>query len=153
MSTPIPDDYRPPIKAQFKAEVSILRFNGSSDGYRVEIKDRDSGARMLVILSLEEFARCLGGLVSDAAGQAIRLPLFGTTEERKSELVPHSASSYLPSDAPRTPEEDESLRPFEVDGWRGHTTDMRNQHRGDGKGSCRVGFSRDVLIEGGGEEA
>lgn len=111
----------------------------------------DSEARVQfleVAMTAEQFALAVTNLVvPDVKAEVLELDLVGTISEHKEEFVPHNPNKRAQMDEARTDEEAASLFPFEVDGWIGRTSDLRNFHRNltvDMVNGYRVTFTRNV---------
>lgn len=129
--------------------LSVTRPQGGNyDDQQIEIKieDRVSGVRFLEIkVSLPGFARLLTGLSNvPAMASYAALDTIGLIRETKTEhvTIPTSYAKVLTGDAIN------ALSKFEVDGWVGYKSDLKNGHRmirsGDGTSTYAVSFTRFV---------
>lgn len=91
---------------------------------------------------LKEFAELITGLSRVDCEVDFRPDLVGKKREHKEEVVPFKGF-HIQSEAKGKQAAAKALKPFEVDGWKGHVEDLFNGHRG-GQGRYRVRFVRHV---------
>lgn len=127
----------------------LMSKASSSEGQRmhITIEDKISGCRVLEIyMSLEEFAKALTASYGEATIEHFPNSPVGKKHEHKTEVVPIPKKDefHLRNKPERVKE---LLKPFEVDGWRGNTSDMTNHHCFVPNKGQSVGFHRYVDIE------
>lgn len=125
-----------------KGNLSITRPH-YSDGTKlihINLTDESSGCQVVEIrLSPEQFAEVLVG--SSQRGCEFDFNdsgVIGKIREYKEEIVPR------PKKYKDKEEVAEILKPFEIDGWKGHKEDVTNSHLWVGTGNVMVGFHRYV---------
>lgn len=111
-------------------KITISRTQGGSredKPIRIEIQDGSSRTRFLeVYMSLEAFASAVTGLgYQDVEFTLYKNAPVGKVHEYKTEKV------FFPSFYHREPSKEalDATQIFEVDGWRGETSDLCNHHR------------------------
>lgn len=130
-----------------KLELTINRTTGGRDEtpISVRVEDATSGCRMLeAYFRLDDFMEILTGRAGISAdGEYWPDVPVGCTREHKEENV------RRPKNYKETPEDDEILKPYEVNGWIGRRDDLHNHHRWVEKNKVRVSFSRYLRPDGG----
>lgn len=117
-----------------KGKISIFRSHGGGHDDRIHISITEENSRVEFFdgfMSCEEFGKVVTGLSHQPIEFEFRPEKVGMIAENKFELVPK------PKDYRNKEEAKELLKPFEVDGWKGHIDDMFNIH-------CRAGDKQRV---------
>ncbi len=125
-----------------KGNLSITRPH-CSDGTKliyINLTDESSGCEVVEIrISPEQFAEVIvGSSQRDCEFDFNSGGVIGKVHEYKQEIVP-KPKKYKDKE-----EIAEILKPFEVDGWKGSTSDITNRHKSVGTDNVRVGFHRYV---------
>ena len=144
------------------ATLTISRLQGGGEAeqrpFRIVIEDETSRTTVLELrLTGKQFAEALTGVVSTDIPATMFPKHIGKVHEHKYEIVAwlpgRTKERWSSGRGPRTKKEAEALKPFEVDGWFGIHTDLRNHHRAvtleDGRRAVRVAFHRYIDPTGG----
>jgi hypothetical protein len=137
-------------KSKGRLQISRTMSNRGPDVMSIEVVDDSSGVHFLRIdLTPHDLMCALTGRVTSIEMEIRGAHLIGTISEHKTELVKWKAYSQKTDDRKglddheRSPSVDKILAPFEIDGWRGSSSDLFNGHRSEGEFQ-RVGFHRYV---------
>ncbi len=130
---------------EYQGFISLGRVHGSGKDDEVWIEVADAGNR-IEFLCLKISLADLASLITQEANVSCRFALRGIQEigkqiEHKTEIV--SYQSFGPRKDAKTAKET-ALKPFEVDGWRGHLDDLGNMHCQIDSNHYRVAFHRYV---------
>lgn len=120
-------------------QITIVR--SSDDMIRIYIEDCASGCRAIeVSIEFEAFARAVTGMgfVSCMIEQFNVSSNVGLTREVKQENIHPPPYTLEQTDADFA----KVIAPFEVDGWVGDISTLRNHHNSQEDGSRRVTFRR-----------
>jgi hypothetical protein len=130
----------------FEGSISISRPHGPEPPYiEISIVDEMSSSEFVSArIPLKDFAEVVTGLACVPCKFEFRPMLVGKKREHKEEVVLFKGS-YLGDESARKKATAKALKPFEVNGWKGHEEDLFNHHRG-GQGSYRVRFVRYVDV-------
>lgn len=136
---------------KLKAHLRIGRPSRSDQRETIDIQiiDQISGTQFCELeISLDDFARCLTGLHITNVDMELRwLERIGKIHEHKTELV--QFPMLFNEQKTEKQRKKDALKPFEIEGWKGHEPDLGNGHRGDSRGGYRVTFHRHVDPETG----
>ena len=122
-------------------KISINRTTSNKEGdfVSIEITDEKSHVQFCRIkISLLEFAKVITGLSFRSCElDLMGLDAVGKIREHKEEIIP----------LPNKEKQDETLAPYEIDGWIGDRRDLLSHHRWfckDDKWFAKVNFTRYV---------
>jgi hypothetical protein len=132
-------------------KITISRFSGSHEGVMIELRDETSGTVALrAEMTIEEF----GYAITACAARPCTVEWFdapiGKRCEQKSEALPRPDWSMTKPESAAQAEA--LLAPYEVDGWKGRTSDLFNHHNWTKDNRVRVSFFRYVDAAGTGGE-
>lgn len=132
---------------EYEARVDIgVSEGGSPDDGQGSIRAMTPHGTMLFDIRIPWKAYALAVLRHRGAAPAmVRVyapELLGAEEERKTFSVRYDSLAAGPA---ADIDKAKALAPFEVDGWRGRTSDLGNMHRRDKHGLYEVTFTRHVL--------
>lgn len=118
---------------------------GGGDYIEIRVEDATSGTPFLALqVSLEAFANAITGRASQDCTLELRgLDNLGKRREVKHERVPYTRVYGAYAQLAKA----KALAPFEVDGWRGHASDLGNHHKGSDATGYTVSFTRFVDAE------
>ena len=109
-------------------KISISKVTGPNVRYvEIELTDTKSGIEFMhVHITLEAFAEAITG----SGSQSCTFELSGMCNVGKRREVKHEFVSYDNVSKSQDYEaKAQALAPFEVDGWRGRTSDLGNMHK------------------------
>lgn len=124
-----------------KGHVSITRYTGGpkGSGITISLTDDLSGCECVEIkLPAQQFGDAVTGHSLTECEFEFRPLHVGMRAENKTEIVP-----FKPKYSRNEGEAKKALKPFEVDGWIGRLSDLRNHHCNvQGQDAYRVVFYR-----------
>jgi len=111
------------------------------DFVNIALTDKKSGIQFCEVqISMEEFGKMMAApQFAECEVELRALHNIGKRHEHKREVVPFDAMKHRGAEA-----KEAALKPFEVDGWRGHASDLGNMHRSNKAGGFTVTFHRFV---------
>ena len=130
----------------FKGTFRVARPQGGRhDGmFTIELTDANSRTQFIEIaMDPGDFAIAITGQQRPATFQLQGVELVGSIAENKSEFVPNVENSFSATKE----NAEESLKPFEIDGWKARRADFGNNHRHgirDGQHGYNVVFFRHI---------